>query len=102
MCLGLPMQVLDGDGITARCAGRGEERVVSLLLTGDQPPGTWLLIHIDTAIRVLDAEEARLIDEALDAVALTMTGGAIDHLFQDLAREPRLPDHLLPPEEPAS
>lgn len=68
MCLGIPMQVVEGDEFSALCAGRGEERRVSMLLVGAQAAGSWVLVHIDSAIRVIDAAEAALIGEALDAL----------------------------------
>jgi len=54
-----------------------------------------VLGHIDTAIRVLDAGEARLIDDALKGLEAAMRGENFDSLFADLIeREPKLPDHL--------
>jgi hydrogenase expression/formation protein HypC len=95
MCLGIPMTVLADGDLTALC-GRGEEtRPVSLLLIGPQPAGTRVLVHIDTAVRVLDAEEADAIDRALEGLAAALDGRAFEHLFQDLIdREPVLPAHL--------
>jgi len=98
MCLGIPMQVVAlGNGM-ARVAGRGEERVVSLMLTGDLAPGTWVLVHVDTALRTLDETEARQIDQALDGLEASLRGETFEHLFADLiGREPQLPPHLRPP-----
>jgi hydrogenase expression/formation protein HypC len=95
MCLGLPMTVLTGSDHCALC-GRGEEmRQVSLMLIGPQPAGTRVLVHIDTAVRVLDPEEAEAIDRALEGLAAALDGRAFEHLFQDLIdREPELPAHL--------
>jgi hydrogenase expression/formation protein HypC len=95
MCLGVPMTVLDDGAFTALC-GRGEEvRRVSMLLVGAQPLGTKVLVHIDSAVRVLDADEAEAIDRALEGLAAAMDGRAFDHLFADLIdREPELPEHL--------
>jgi hydrogenase expression/formation protein HypC len=95
MCLGIPMTVLTGSESCALC-GRGEEfRQVSLMLIGPQAPGTQVLVHIDTAVRVLDAEEAEQIDRALEGLAAALDGRAFEHLFQDLIdREPELPAHL--------
>jgi hydrogenase expression/formation protein HypC len=95
MCLGIPMTLL-ADGDLAALCGRGEEtRPVSLLLVGPQQAGTHVLVHIDTAVRVLDAEEAEAIDRALEGVAAALDGRAFEHLFQDLIdREPVLPAHL--------
>ncbi len=54
-----------------------------------------MLVHIDTAIRVLDAEEARLIDDALKGLEAAMRGENFDALFADLIdHEPQLPEHL--------
>ena len=95
MCLGVPMILVEGDDVTALVERRGEQRRVSMLLVGPQAVGTTLLVHIDTAVRVLDAEEARLIDDALDGLAAAMDGRDFDHLFADLVdREPQLPDFL--------
>jgi hydrogenase expression/formation protein HypC len=95
MCLGIPMTIVEGDDMTARAAWRGEERRVSMLLLGAQPVGTLVLVHIDTAVRVLEADEAKLIDDALDGISAALEGRDFDHLFADLVdREPQLPDFL--------
>lgn len=95
MCLGVPMQILEGDDISALCARGDEQRRVSMLLIGAQSPETYVLVHIDTAIRVLDAGEARLIDDALKGLDAAMRGENFDALFADLIdREPQLPEHL--------
>lgn len=95
MCLGIPMTIVEGDDVTALCAWRGETRRVSMLLLGEQPVGTLVLVHIDTAVRVLEVDEARLIDDALDGITAALEGRDFDHLFADLVdREPQLPDFL--------
>ena len=95
MCLGVPMRILEGDEISALCARGDEQRHVSMLLIGAQPPETHVLVHIDTAIRVLDAGEARLIEDALKGLEAAMRGENFDSLFADLIdREPQLPEHL--------
>jgi hydrogenase expression/formation protein HypC len=97
MCVGIPMTVLEGDGLGALCERRGEVRRVSLMLVGAVPPGTRVLVHVDSAVRVLDADEARLIDDALDGVQAALDGRPFEHLFADLIdREPQLPDFLKP------
>jgi hydrogenase expression/formation protein HypC len=89
------MQVLESDEISALCARGDEHRRVSMLLIGAQPPETHVLVHIDTAIRVLDAGEARLIEDALKGLEAAMRGENFDSLFADLIdREPQLPEHL--------
>jgi hydrogenase expression/formation protein HypC len=95
MCLGIPMRILEGDDITALCEAGGERRRVSLLLIGEQKPGTLVLVHIDTAIRVLDEAEAVQIEAALAALAAVERGEAVEEYFADLVgREPELPAFL--------
>jgi hydrogenase expression/formation protein HypC len=95
MCLGVPMRIIESDEMTALCQRGEEQRRVSLLLLGPQPVGTQVLIHIDTAVRVLDADEAALIDQALDGLAAAMRGEDFRSAFADLIdREPQLPEYL--------
>jgi len=95
MCLGLPMRILDHAGAEALCERRGVRRRVSMVLLDPQPVGAWVLVHLDTARQVLTVEEARAIDNALDALDTALSGGSVDHLFADLVgREPALPPHL--------
>lgn len=99
MCLGIPMVVVEGDDMQALVERRGEQRRVSMLLVGEQPVGSIVLVHIDSAVRVLDEAEAKLIDDGLDGVAAALEGKPFEHLFADLVdREPQLPDFLLKPE----
>jgi len=95
MCLGVPMSIVEGDDISALCQRGDEQRRVSLLLVGAQSVGTQVLVHIDTAVRVLEADEAALIDRALDGLAAAMCGEDFESAFADLVdREPQLPEHL--------
>lgn len=96
MCLGIPMVVVESDSFSALCEGRdGAQRRCSSLLTGELSPGTHVLIHIDAIVRVLDAEEAGQIADALAGLAAAMDGDPFEHLFADLInREPELPEHL--------
>lgn len=97
MCLGVPMQVAALDGFTALCVRDDDRRTVDLLITGPQPVGTWLLVHVDRAVRVLDADEAAQIIAALQGLDAALHGDAFEHLFADLInREPQLPPHLRP------
>ncbi|TWA87661.1 hydrogenase expression/formation protein HypC [Azospirillum brasilense] len=84
MCLGIPMRVLETDGFTARCAGRGEERRVNVMLIDEVPEGGWVLVHLDRAVRTLEAEEVEPLNRALDAILLAARGENVDHLFTDL------------------
>jgi hydrogenase expression/formation protein HypC len=95
MCIGLPMTIVSSNETNAECERRGQTHDISLLLIGEQPPGTKILVHLETAIRVLEDEEAQLIDDALDGLAAAIDGQSFDHLFADLIdREPQLPEHL--------
>lgn len=96
MCLGIPMVVVEGDDMQALVERRGEQRRVSMLLVGEQPVGTIVLVHIDSAVRTLDEAEAKLIDDGLDGVTAALEGKPFEHLFADLVdREPQLPDFLI-------
>ncbi|MDR2709932.1 MAG: HypC/HybG/HupF family hydrogenase formation chaperone [Burkholderiales bacterium] len=104
MCVGIPMQVMEAGKAgeiaapvwcEARDGGRREQ--ISMLLIGDQPPGTWLLTFQGSALRVMSPEEAAQTSDALLALAQTMNGDTsqLDTLFADLVnREPSLPPHL--------
>lgn len=95
MCIGLPMVVLEADDSFALVQGRGEQRRVSLMLVGPQAVGTALLIHTDTAIRVLAPEEVPLLEKALDGLQAVLEGASPDGYFDDLInRTPQLPLHL--------
>lgn len=95
MCLGLPMTVIDADDFSALCEWQGEQRRVSTLLVGRQTAGARLLVHVDSAVRVLDDAEAEAIGRALAGLAAAAEGNAFEHLFADLIdREPELPEHL--------
>ena len=95
MCLGLPMTIVETDGVSALCAFRGEQRRVSMLLLSNPPVGTHVLVYVDTAIRLLDEEEARLIGAAIDGLGAALDGEDCDRFFADLIdREPQLPAHL--------
>jgi hydrogenase expression/formation protein HypC len=95
MCVGVPMTVIEGDEISALCARGAQRRRVSVLLVGAQPAGAKVLVHIDSAVRVLDPDEAALIDQALDGLEAALRGEDFESAFADLInREPQLPEHL--------
>lgn len=101
MCLGVPMRVIEGDDMSALCEGAGRAERVSMLLIGAQPAGAHVLVHLGTAMRVLEEEEAGLIAAALEGLEAALAGGSFEPHFADLInREPRLPDHLAQSEEP--
>ncbi|KUM27559.1 hydrogenase [Mesorhizobium loti] len=95
MCIGIPMRVVATDQFVAQCERQGAITSISLMLVGPQPPGTYVLTHLSSAIRVLDADEARVIDHALSGLAEAAEGRPFETLFADLiCREPELPSHL--------
>jgi len=98
MCIGEPMRIESVQGMTAQCRDRfGDLRTIDLLLVGDQPVGTWLLIFLNAAREVIDEARAHSVREALGAITAVMQGGPrdIDTAFADLVgREPQLPDFL--------
>jgi hydrogenase expression/formation protein HypC len=96
MCIGIPMKIIECNGLMAKCQGRGETRNLSLALLGEQPLGTWVLMSIDTAREVLDEETAMRINAALDgAVGIMDEPMDLTRFFPDLiGREPELPDFL--------
>ena len=71
MCLSIPMQVTQVDGLQARCRARGVERVVSLVLLMDLDirPGDMVTVHQGCAHERIPAEQAHrawaLYDEML-------------------------------------
>jgi len=61
MCLAVPMQIRNLDGLNARCTARGVERQVSLYMLKDEPPvvGDWVLVHVGYALQLITADDAR-------------------------------------------
>lgn len=96
MCIGIPMKLMQMQDTTARCEYRGQQCQIDMMLVGEQPVGTWVLVFLDTAREVLSAERAQQISDALEAMRLAMQGKTdIDHLFADLINaEPQLPEFL--------
>jgi hydrogenase expression/formation protein HypC len=70
MCLAIPMQLKQIDGLSARCEAKGVERDVSLFMMQDEPlaPGDFVLVHVGYALQRVTAEEARSTWELLDEV----------------------------------
>lgn len=96
MCVATPMQVIEQQGLYSLCEGRGERERVDMRLVGEQPVGTWVLVFHGAAREVVDADRAREVTAALEALDATLRGETdVDHLFADLVnREPQLPEHL--------
>ena len=73
MCLAIPMQVVEVDGLSARCEARGVERRVSLLMMQHDPVavGDIVAVHLGHALHKVARDDARiawaLYDEMLAA-----------------------------------
>ncbi len=74
MCIGVPVQVIEDRDFTALCRGRNGDEIVNMMLIGAQPAGTWVLNFLGSAREVLSAEDAALINTALDGLAAAMNG----------------------------
>ncbi len=96
MCIGLAMQVLEAQEASACCEYQGQKFNIDMMLVGEQPVGTWVLVFLDTAREVISPTRAKLINDALMAVQLVMQGEThFDDLFADLVnRPPELPEFL--------
>ena len=60
MCLGIPMQITEINGQSARCHAKGIEREVNLFLLEDQPldAGDYVMVHVGYAIQKIAPHEA--------------------------------------------
>jgi hydrogenase expression/formation protein HypC len=97
MCLGIPMQVIEVHENTALCEGRNGCQVINTMLVGEVEVGQWLMTFLNAAREVIDAEQAMLVNAALDGLQAVSDGGEVnlDQFFADLVnREPTLPEFL--------
>ncbi len=88
MCVGIPMRVVESNGFVALCEGRGERQNVNVMLVETAPPGQWVLVHLGSAQRLLDEQEATEINDALDALAAVLNGKSTEGYFADLTVRP--------------
>lgn len=99
MCVGLPMRVVEVQPGCALCEHGGQIHPIDTALVGDVAPGDWLMTFLGAARERMDETTARQALAATDALAALLRGEAVDldAAFADLlAREPTLPEHLLP------
>ncbi len=101
------MQIKEAGVGVAVCEGMGIVRKVDTLLIGDQPPGTWVLVFLNSAREILSEDHAMKIANAVRAVDSVMSHpegtslqhldhDGIDALFADLInREPQKPASLI-------
>lgn len=68
MCLGIPMEVVEITGYTARCQAKGVERDVNLFLMQDEPiaRGDFVMVHVGYAIQKISETDARSAWELYD------------------------------------
>ncbi|MGD8936748.1 MAG: HypC/HybG/HupF family hydrogenase formation chaperone [Thiogranum sp.] len=68
MCLGIPMQICEIDGYTARCEAKGVERDVSLFMLQHEAVavGDHVVVHVGYAIQKITPQEARTAWELYD------------------------------------
>ena len=68
MCLGIPMQIKQIDGYTARCEAKGVERDVSLFMMQDEllQKDDYVVVHVGYAIQKISQQEARTAWELYD------------------------------------
>lgn len=71
------MQVLAVEPGFAQAAGRGEVRHISTLLVGDCMVGQWLLVFLNDAREVIDAQRAQEINATLDLLQTVMDTGCL-------------------------
>lgn len=99
MCLGIPMRIERVDGVMAECRGQTGVHIIDIALLPDARPGDHVLTFLGAGRRLIDAREAALIADALEAIDALMAGRPVDiaRAFADLIeREGELPAHLLP------
>lgn len=61
MCLGIPMQIVEIDGVNARCTAKGIERNINLFMLqhDDIGVGDFVMVHVGYAIQKIMPVEAR-------------------------------------------
>lgn len=70
MCLGIPMQIVEINGHSARCQAKGVEREVSLFMVQDEGLGVGdhVMVHVGYALQKLTPQDAATTWELLDQV----------------------------------
>lgn len=89
MCVATPVQVVESQEVMALCRGRNGDESVNMLLIGQQPAGTWVLSFLGWAREVIDEQQAKEIDLALDGLQKIMDGADtidVDHHFPGLGQ----------------
>jgi hydrogenase expression/formation protein HypC len=70
MCLGIPMQILQIEGYSARAAAKGVERDISLFMLPEDEVavGDFVIVHVGYAIQKISEESARSSWELFDRI----------------------------------
>lgn len=70
MCLGIPMQILQIEGYSARAAAKGVERDISLFMLPEDEVavGDFVIVHVGYAIQKISEESARSSWELFDQI----------------------------------
>lgn len=78
MCLGVPMQIIEINGLTARCQAKGVTREANLLFFQEEPlqVGDFVVVHLGAVVQKLSAEEARVAWELYDEIFAAETGNS--------------------------
>jgi hydrogenase expression/formation protein HypC len=72
MCIALPARVVTVESGHAWVDTREGRRRVSTALVGSVAPGDWLLVFLDNARSVIDADRAAEVDAMLDMLQVAM------------------------------
>ncbi|MES9979822.1 MAG: HypC/HybG/HupF family hydrogenase formation chaperone [Candidatus Thiodiazotropha sp. 6PLUC5] len=74
MCLGIPMQIKEINGFTARCEAKGIERDVSLFMLQHEELAAddFVVVHVGYAIQKVSPQEAQSAWEIYDEMLAKM------------------------------
>ncbi|HEY0666519.1 MAG TPA: HypC/HybG/HupF family hydrogenase formation chaperone [Gallionella sp.] len=87
MCLGIPMQVVEVDGVFAWCEGRGRRERLNILWLGETSPGDWVYAILGQARNKLTLQQVTEINLALDGLAAAMQGETnLDAYFPEVTK----------------
>ncbi len=85
MCFGIPMQVVEVDGVFAWCEGRGRRERLNILWLGETSPGDWVYAVLGQAREKLTVRQVAEINLALDGLVAALQGETnLDAYFPDL------------------
>ena len=85
MCLGIPMQVVEIEGVFVWCEGHGRRERLNALLLEELAVGDWVYAVLGQAREKLTIDSVNEINLALDGLAAAMQGETdLDKYFPDL------------------